>query len=107
MSDRRRLILALASALAVLSCNYIVLPPEEDNTAALLDRGWSAVATNLGRSASGDLQVELTIRNETGAWSAMRASSEEPAVLTAGDGTEAECDASHVGSGGHRLASRF
>src|SRR3990172_3072600 len=107
MSDRGRLIVALASALAELSCNYIVLPPEEDNAAALLDRGWSAVATNLGHSASGDLQVELTIRNETAAWSAKRASSEEPAVLTAGDGSEAECDASRFGSGGHRLAPGF
>ncbi|HLF82523.1 MAG TPA: hypothetical protein VI410_12205, partial [Anaerolineales bacterium] len=87
MSDRSRLFLALASALAVLSCNYIVLPPEEDNAAALLDRGWSAVATNLGHSAAGDLQVELTIRNETGAWSAMQAEPEEPAVLTTADGT--------------------
>jgi hypothetical protein len=107
MSDRCRLILALASALAVLSCNYIVLPPEEDNAAALLDRGWSAMATSVGNSDAGDLQIELTIRNETAAWSAMQAAPEEPAVLTAPDGTTAECDASRVGSGGHRLAPGF
>ena len=69
--------------------------------------GWSAVATNVGHSAAGDLQVELTIRNETAAWSAMQAAPEEPAVLTAGDGTTAECDASRVSSGGHRLAPGF
>jgi hypothetical protein len=46
--------------------------------------------------------VDLTIRNETGAWSAMAAAG-KPALLTSGDGTTTACATVKVGTGGHRL----
>ena len=69
---------------------------------SLSTAGWGAVATKVEATDAGDLAVELTIRNDTGAWSVMEATG--PAVLTAGDGSTSSCATVKVGSGGHRLA---
>jgi hypothetical protein len=65
------------------------------------------MVTNAGRSDAGDLHIDLTIRNETGEWSAMQAAAAKPAVLTAGNGKTIKCDTVFVGTGGHRLAPGF
>jgi hypothetical protein len=54
----------------------------------------------------GDLQIDLTIRNDTGDWSAMNATDGQPAVLTS-NGNSFNCETVHVGTGGHRLAPGF
>jgi hypothetical protein len=71
-----------------------------------VSKGWSAVATKVGKSEAGDLHIDLTIRNETGKWSAMQAIAGKPAVLTAG-GKTSNCDTVFVSTGGHRLAPGF
>jgi hypothetical protein len=107
MGIRKALIPILACTLLLCACDYIVLPEEEDTSAAEASRGWSAVATNVGKSEAGDLHVDLTIRNETYDWSAMQATADKPAVLISGDGKTTNCDTVFVGTGGHRLAPGF
>ncbi len=100
--------LLLAYLLLSVACKYIVLP-EGVKIGAAAGKGsigWSAVATNVGKSASGDLHIDLTIRNGTGDWSAMTAMDGKPAVLTAG-GKSINCDKVFVSTGGHRLAPGF
>jgi len=107
MSNKKALIPILVWALVFLACDYIVLPEEEDTLTSAVSKGWSAVATNVGKSDSGDLHIDLTIRNETADWSAMKAAADKPAVLTAGDGKTINCDTVFVSTGGHRLAPAF
>ena len=99
----------LASVFFSFACAYIVLP--EGLEAPEVVEGsdskiWSAVVTNVGQSDAGDMHVDITIRNDTGDWSAM-AAADGPAVLRAGDGSTTECATVDVGSGGHRLAPGF
>ena len=96
----------LASAVLIHACAYIVLPEDLDTQGSTSSEGWSAVATNVGKSDSGDLRIDLTIRNDTGDWSSMKAAEGEPAVLTSGGGS-VNCETVFVGSGGHRLAPGF
>ena len=64
------------------------------------------MATNIGASDAGDLRIDITIRNDTGDWSAMQAVADKPAVLQTSDKTT-NCDTVFVSSGGHRLAPGF
>ena len=107
MSIKKALIPILACALLLCACDYIVLPEEVGTSASAASKGWSAMATNIGKSDAGDLHVDLTIRNETADWSAMQAAANKPAVLTAGDGKTTNCDTVFVSTGGHRLAPGF
>jgi hypothetical protein len=98
----------LAYTLFIYACAYIVLPEgiEASDAAGKGSNGWSAVVTNIGKSEAGDLHIDITIRNETGDWSAMKAADGKPAVLTSG-GKNINCDTIFVGTGGHRLAPGF
>jgi len=98
------LIPILVCALFLCGCDYIVLPEDLDAPASGDSKGWSAVVTNISQSEAGDLHIDLTLRNETGDWSAMLAAAGKPAVLTAGDGKTTNCDTVFVSTGGHRLA---
>lgn len=90
------------------ACKYIVLPEGLDAQAAsgAGSAGWSAVVTNIDESDSEELHVDITVRNETGDWSAMNASIGKPAVLTSG-GEDVNCDTVFVSTGGHRLPPGF
>ena len=101
MTPSRAVGVLLVAALALAGCDYVVLPPEASG-AVVGGAGWGAVATQVGPTDAGDLGIELTIRNDTGAWSAMEAGG--PAVLTAADGKTSSCATVKVGTGGHRLA---
>lgn len=103
MSSGKPATAILVCALAIGACEYVVVPPEAGGVVSVDSKGWSAVATQVGPADSGDLRIDLTIRNETGAWSAMQAAG-GGAVLTAGDGKTADCQSVFVGTGGHRLA---
>jgi hypothetical protein len=107
MSIKKALIPVLACALLLGACDYIVLPDDLDSSASAASKGWSAVATNVGQSDTGDLRIDLTLRNETADWSAMQATANQPAVLTAGDGKTTNCETVFVSTGGHRLAPGF
>ena len=92
------------------ACAYIVLPegvekPTEDANAE--NAGWTGIVTNVGKSDTGDLRIDITIRNDTGDWNTMRAEDDKPAVLTTADGETINCDTVFVGTGGHRLAPGF
>jgi hypothetical protein len=101
----RAVVLTLAAtAVTVSGCDYVVLPPDDRDGGSGSSKGWTAVATAIGAAPSGGLEVSLTIRNETGAWSAMHAASDRAAILTGADGKTTECTTVVVGSGGHRLA---
>jgi hypothetical protein len=90
------------------ACKYIVLPEdlEIQGASGKGSTGWNAVATNIGKSDSGDLHIDLTIRNGTGDWSAMKAVEGKPAVLTS-EGESINCETVFVSTGGHRLAPGF
>ena len=109
MSIRKVLVPALlVYAMFTYACVYIVLPEglETPQAAGNESTGWSAVVTNTGKSEAGDLHIDLTIRNDTGDWSAMNAADGQPAVLTSG-GKSISCDTVFIGTGGHRLAPGF
>jgi hypothetical protein len=97
----------LVCAVLLCACDYIVLPEDLEGPASGESRGWSAVVTGVGASAAGDLRIDLTLRNETGDWSAMQATPGKPAVLRAAGGQSVPCNTVYVGSGGHRLAPGF
>jgi hypothetical protein len=111
MNVRKILVPALlAYAFFTFACVYIVLPEGLETPEAVVEgaelKAWSAVVTNVGKSDSGDLHIDITIQNETGDWSTMHAVPEKPAVLTA-DGKTVNCDTVFVGTGEHRLAPGF
>jgi hypothetical protein len=107
VSRRRGPHWVVAIALVLSGCEYVVLPPEASGPVTNTSKGWTAVATTVGPAESGDLRIDLAIRNETGDWSAMAAAEGRPAVLTSGDGSKTDCATVFVGSGGHRLAPGF
>ena len=109
MKARKTLSLFLSFyTLFSFACVYIVLPedleqPESQETVAI---GWAGIVTNVGKSDAGDLRIEITIRNDTGDWSAMKVVDGKPAVLTS-DGKSSNCETIFFGTGGHRLAPGF
>ena len=105
--QKKALIPILVCACLALACEYIVLPEADESLLSTTSKGWSAVATNVGKSDAGDLHVDITIRNETNDWSAMQAVAGKPALLTTGDGSTTNCDTVLIGTGGHRLAPGF
>ena len=107
MRMKKALLPVLACALLLCACDYIVLPEDLDEPGGSGAGAWSAVVTNIGKSDTGDLHIDITLRNETGDWSAMQAAADKPALLTASDGKTADCDTVFVSTGGHRLAPGF
>jgi len=98
----------LLTAFFMSACVYIVLPEglESPDNAGGENAGWMGIVTNVGESDSGNMRIDITIRNDTGVWSTMRAADNQPAVLTS-DGQTTECDTVFMGTGGHRLAPGF
>jgi len=106
MNARRRPALVIACGILLAGCGYIVTPEDESSPAPAASHGWGAVATKVD-AAAGGLHVDVTIRNDTGAWSAMQATPDQPAVLTTGDGKSTSCATVIVGTGGTSLAPGF
>ncbi len=107
MRSRKGLVpVAIAVAMLGFACKYIVVPADLELTTSKASGAWSAFATGVGKSDTGALRIEITIRNDTGDWSAMKAAEGKPAVLTSG-GKSSNCDTVFVGTGGHRLAPGF
>lgn len=90
------------------ACVYIVLPAglESPEDADAENAGWTGFVTNIGETETGDLRIDITLRNDTGVWSTMRAADNQPAVLTR-DGKTTDCETVFAGTGGHRLAPGF
>ena len=108
MNVRKMLIPArLVYVFFSFACVYIVLPEGLEAVEGSESGVWNAVVTNVGESDTGDLHIDITIRNDTGDWSTMQAVADQPAVLTTSDGKTTNCDTVFVGTGGHRLAPGF
>lgn len=101
------IIIPLIVNFVISACVYVVLPPGLDLSAAKSAGDWNAVVAGISQTAAGDLHLDITIRNGTGAWSAMKAVEEKPAIITTKDGETSNCDTVIVGTGGHRLAPGF
>lgn len=111
MNPRTKLIFILLTCTLFFSfaCVYVVLP-EGLESSDVSEGGtgvWSGLVTNVGQSDTGDLHIDITIRNDTGDWSTMHALEGKPAVLRTGDGETTNCETVIVGTGGHRLAPGF
>jgi hypothetical protein len=104
--NKKNLIQILICSLFLYACAYIVTPVPEGGALSTGGKGWSALVTNVAPTASGDLHIDISIRNETGDWSAMQAIAGRPAVLT-NSGKNTDCDTVFVGTGGNRLAPGF
>ena len=96
----------IACAMVLAGCGYIVTPEDESTPTPAATQGWGAVATKIDAAGSA-LHVDLTIRNDTGAWSAMQATPGTPAVLKTSDGKSTDCATVFVGTGGAYLAPGF
>lgn len=90
----------------LMSCAYIVTPVMDVTPTSTASNGWTAMVTKVGTSSTGDLHIDIAIRNETGDWSAMQAAANHPAVLASG-GKNTNCDTVFVSTGGNRLAPGF
>jgi len=108
MGVKKVLIPILLCTLLSFACVYIVVPADllvvPTSTAS---KGWSGVVTNVGKSDTGDLHIDLAIRNNTLDWSVMQADESKPAILTTSDGKKTNCDTVFVGTGGTSLAPGF
>jgi hypothetical protein len=112
MKVKKTFILALlVYAVFTSACMYIVLPEGLELKEAVEEgkerKVWNAVVTEIGQSETGDLHIDITIRNDTEDWSTMQAAPSKPAVLKTGDGKSTNCDVVFIGTGGHRLAPGF
>jgi hypothetical protein len=105
---KKLLIPIVLCALMSLACAYIVVPADLLVTpTSVASKGWSAIATNLSTSGTGELHIDLAIMNNTQDWSAMQANPGKPAILTTHDGKRTNCDTVFVGTGGTSLAPGF
>jgi hypothetical protein len=103
---KKNLLQILLCSVFLFACAYVVTPIPEDTPTSTSAKGWTAVATNVNLSSAGDLHIDITIRNETGDWSSMKAATDHPAVLTVG-GKNSNCDTVFVSTGGNSLAPGF
>ena len=112
MKFKRKLFLSilLVSTVFMSACVYIVLPEGVSMSSGQGEgenQGWTGLVINVGEAETGGLHVDITIRNDTGAWSTMRAADNKPAVLRSEDGKTSTCDTVMIGTGGHRLPPGF
>jgi len=97
----------LICAVAVAGCGYIVTPHDDATpTPAIAAGEWTAVATKV-EAASGALHVDLSIRNDTGDWSAMGIDNGGSVKLVGSNGDTTACATAFVGTGGTSLPPGF
>jgi hypothetical protein len=100
-------VLLIGCALLLSACAYVVLPEGIDEEPISESAGWMGLATNVGAGENGSLRIDLTIRNDTGDWSAMQAVPGKPVQLQTAEGQTTDCESVFVCTGGHRLAPGF
>ena len=97
MRVSRTLAALVVVGLAVTGCDYIVPPIDNSTpTAVLSGTGWGAIVTGVSE-ASGALHIDLSIRNDTGDWSAMNVAASS-AKVTDGSGKTSTCATAFVGT---------
>jgi hypothetical protein len=83
--------------LAVTGCDYIVPPIDNSTpTPVLSGQGWGAIVTGVSE-VNGALHVNLSLRNDTGDWSAMNVAASS-AQVTDGAGKTSTCATAFVGT---------
>jgi hypothetical protein len=97
----------LFGTLVLGACDYIVTPADESTPTPVTAGVWTAIATAVSQTESGDLHVDLAIENQTGDWSAMKVASTGAVSLKTGDGSSKACGTAFVGTGGTYLAPGF
>jgi hypothetical protein len=112
MKFKKTFILALlAYAVFTSACMYIVLPEGLETTGAKVEgaelRVWNGTVTNINQTDTGDLHIDVSIRNDTGEWATMQSLASKPAELKVGNSKSVNCDVVSIGTGGHRLAPGF
>lgn len=104
---KKQLLLLAFLAFFSFGCVYIVVPADLMTTpTSTASKGWTGVATKIETTGTGDLHIDVTIRNDTQDWSAMQAV-QNKAVLTTSDGKKSPCKTVFIGTGGHRVAPGF
>jgi hypothetical protein len=108
MGMKKVLIPIVLCALLSLACRYIVVPADLMATpTSVTSKGWSGVVTNISETDTGNLHIDLAIRNDTQDWSAMQVNEGRPAILTTSDGKRTNCNIVFVGTGGASLAPGY
>ncbi len=93
----RTLAAVVVMGLAVTGCDYIVPPIDNSTpTPVLSGNGWGAIVTGVSE-ANGTLHVALSLRNDTGDWSAMNVAASS-ARVTDGSGKTSSCSTAFVGT---------
>ena len=93
----RTLAAVLVMGLAVAGCDYIVPPIDNSTpTPVLSGQGWGAIVTGVSE-ANGALHVDVSLRNDTGDWSAMNVATSSASV-TDGSGKTSSCATAFVGT---------
>ena len=100
-----KLLPALACVATLAGCGYIVTPDAEGTPTPAISAGWAGLATKV-EAADGGLHVDLTLRNDTGSWSAVQAS-DQPVILTTSDGKTTDCETKGIGTGGTTIPPGF
>jgi hypothetical protein len=97
-------VIAVACALAVTGCGYVVIPEDRATpTPAIAVGEWSAMATAV-QAVEGGLQVDVALRNDTGEWSAFEIADTGAVTLVDASGGRTPCGTAFVGTGGQSLA---
>jgi hypothetical protein len=97
MSMRKTLAAVIVLGLAATGCGYIVPPVTDDTpTPVVQSKGWAAIPTSVAET-SGALRVELSLRNDTGDWSAMDVA-QSKAKVTTSEGKSTDCGKAFVGT---------
>jgi hypothetical protein len=105
---KKVLIPIVLCVLLSLACRYIVVPPDLMATpTSVTSKGWSGVVTKISETDTGNLHIDLAIRNDTQDWSAMQFNEGRPAILTTSDGKRTNCNTVFVGTGGTSLAPGY
>lgn len=101
-------LVALVALSAVLAgCDYIVIPEQQATAPPAEAEGvWTAVATHVEETPDG-LQVDLAIRNDTAAWSAMEIPEGRSVTLVDASGDSHPCGTAVVETGGTSIPPGF
>ncbi len=93
----RTLAAVVVLGLAITGCDYIVPPIDNSTpTPVLSGQGWGAIVTGVSE-AKGALHVDISLRNDTGDWSAMNVAA-STAEITDGSGKTSSCSTAFVGT---------
>jgi hypothetical protein len=93
----RTLAAVILMGFAVTGCDYIVPPLDNSTPTPILSgQGWGGIVTGVS-VANGALHVDISLRNDTGDWSAMNIAASSASV-TDGSGKTSSCATAFVGT---------